>query len=82
MGKNLLVVLFLLACFSSIGFFLAREDRRLRDKIKVDQQAQPLIILEDVTVYRYKNHKVISTISSKVGHFLEPNILEMHGNDD
>ena len=79
MGKNIIVYSFLFSLGFSLFIFFSREDRRIRDQINQGDKREPLITVEDFTAYKYIDHKVISTLSGKLGQFIEPNILELYG---
>ncbi|MFW7378322.1 MAG: hypothetical protein ACOH5I_05915 [Oligoflexus sp.] len=78
MGKYLLVASFLLTLALAVYVFLSRDDRSLREQV-VQQAGRPRLTMEEFTVYRYRDHRVLSTLSAKMGQFLEPNILEIYG---
>ncbi|SME91349.1 LPS export ABC transporter periplasmic protein LptC [Pseudobacteriovorax antillogorgiicola] len=78
MGKNVVTVIFLVISSLALWVFLSREDRTLRDQVDPDAK-QPRIILEEFTLYRYKKHEVQSTLTGRMAHFREPNILEVYG---
>lgn len=79
MGKNLVVIGFLLTCGFAAWVFFERDDRLLREHMDPDTSGLPRLVLEDFTLYRYENHKVTSTLSARLGQYLEPNLLEMYG---
>jgi len=78
LGKYILVLGFLLTCALAVYAFITRDDRSLRDQVG-QQGGRPRLILEEFTVYRYRDHRVLSTLSAKMGQFIEPNILEVYG---
>jgi len=78
LGKILISISFIILSVAAISFFFMQDDGKLRDKVYATKV--PRIILEDFTVYRYEGHKATATLSGKVAHFIEPNILEMFGN--
>lgn len=79
MGRNILVVAFLVTSVIAITLFLAREDGSLRDQVD-SRSKQPVITLEEYTMFRYDGHELRATLSGKLATFLEPNIVEMYGN--
>lgn len=79
MGKYILVIGFLLTSALAVYVFMSRDDRSLRDQLGQSGGNKPRLILEEFTVYRYRDHRVIGTLSAKMGQFLEPNILEIYG---
>ena len=78
MGKNVVVFLFLLTCALAV-YVLAT--RKIVAPIDSDPDAakEPRVSLEEFTVYKYEGHKVTSTFSGKLAHFVDPNILEIYG---
>jgi len=78
-GRNALVVLFLICCGISLFAFLNREKPDVREFREEHAAKEPHLILEEFTVYRYNQHNVTETLAAKLGYFLEPNILELYG---
>ncbi|NRA65784.1 MAG: LPS export ABC transporter periplasmic protein LptC [Pseudobacteriovorax sp.] len=78
MGKNIVSLIFVvLVCFSSY-IFLQRDSSSLKDQVGKGEK-DPRVVLENFTIYRYEGHTVLSTLTGKLAHFLEPNRLEMYG---
>ena len=78
MGKNIITAIFVIISVLALFVFLNRDDTTLRDQVS-GQEKQPRIILEEFTLYRYKKHEVQSTLTGRIAHFMEPNILEIYG---
>ena len=79
MGKNLVSILFLVISGLAVYLFMQRDDRTLREQVS-GQEKQPRITLEEFTLHRYRNHTVLSTLTGRIGNFMDPNVLEMYGN--
>lgn len=79
MGKNVLAVIFLSISTYAVYVFMQKDSSRLKDQI-TSSEREPRVILEDFTMYRYRGHQVLSTITGRLGHFIEPNSVEMYGN--
>ena len=78
MGKNIIVALFLASCGLALVVLFTRS---ARPRLTEDPEAakSPRVSLEEFTLYKYRNHKVETTLSGKLAHFLDPNILELYG---
>ena len=61
-----------------LSFFFTRADRTPRDQLISSLDNEPRIVLDDFSIFRYNGHKVESTFSGKLGHFIEPNIVEVY----
>lgn len=77
MGKIVISFAFIFISLLSAWVFFNREERSLREQINSSER--PRIILEDFVVYRYEKSRVSSTLSGRIGHFIEPNIMEIYG---
>ena len=78
MGKNTISVIFLVFSGVSLFVFFHRDNKILREKVDRAERL-PRVILEDFTIYTYNEHEVQSTLTGKIAHFLDPNILEVYG---
>lgn len=78
MGKNIIAVVFVVISGIALFVFKSRDDRTLKDQVTIKEK-QPRIILEDFTLYRYNKHTVQSTLTGRIAHFMDPNILEVYG---
>ena len=65
---------------AAIYLFWTRDQVALRKQVENVQTNQPRIALEDFTIYRYANNRLISTLSAHLGSFVEPNIIDVYGN--
>lgn len=79
MGRHILVVAFLVTSVIAVVLFLARDDGSLRDQVD-SRSKQPVITLEEYTMFRYEGHELRATLSGKLATFFEPNVVEMYGN--
>lgn len=78
MGKNIIAASFVILSMVSIIYFFSREEKS-SSKDWDNSDKHPRLILEEFTVYRYKAHQVQSTLTGRIAHFIEPNILEVYG---
>jgi len=79
MGKKLVMAGFLAVLGYAVFIFINRDVRFLREKIKDSQVKTPRVALEDFIVYRYKDKTLNAKISGRLGHFFEPNQIELNG---
>lgn len=79
MGRNILVIAFLVTSAVAVMIFLARDDGSLRDQVD-SRSRQPVITLEEFALFRYEGHELEATLTGKLATFLEPNMVEMYGN--
>lgn len=78
MAKNIIIASFLgLTVLAILLLWNREENPRVRED--PDAILAPRISLEDFTVYKYQGHQVQMTLSSKLAHFVDPNILELYG---
>ena len=80
MGKNILIGTFLVTLVVALYLFFTRDQIALRKQVERVQTNQPRIILEDFTIYRYANNRLISTLAGQMGSFVEPNVIDISGN--
>ena len=78
MGKNVVVVLFIVTCLLSVYVLMTRKNPEDR-VLDPDAAKEPRVSMEEFTIYKYRNHQVVSTFSGKLSHFLDPNLLELYG---
>ena len=80
MGKKLVIIAFLTCIgFASYAFF-TRDTQRLSDSINTKGSAkEPRAVLEDFVLYRYEHDVLKSRLSARLGHFYEPNVVELDG---
>ena len=79
MGKNLVVAIFVATCVLASLYVATREASR-RGASEADEANVPRVSLEEFSIYKYDGHKVKATLTGKIAHFLDPNILELYGN--
>lgn len=79
MGKKIIVVLFLLSLGLAIYFYLSHDRKNLRENLQDRSAAEPRITMEDFTLYRYRGELLVSKVRARLGHFYEPNVLELDG---
>lgn len=78
MGKTLLIIFFLVSLALSFFVFLSSETESPREQLLSVGETEPRIVVDDVFVYQYVNHTIESNFSAKLGHFLEPNLVEVY----
>ncbi len=79
MGKKILIVVFSLTLAYATFLFINRDTRFLREKITRDQVKTPRVVLEDFKVFRYHDKDIKAQVSARLGHFFEPNLVELNG---
>ncbi len=79
MGKNVVSIAFILISGLAIYLFNMRDDKALREQVSIYDR-KPRITLEDFTLHRYRDHRVLSTLTGRIANFMDPNLLEMYGN--
>lgn len=79
MGKKIVIAAFLLSTLLALIVFLTHERKSLRDNLGKKDTREPRLVLEDFTLYRYKGDALKSRLSARLGHFYEPNVLELDG---
>lgn len=78
MGKNIVTLIFLIISGLASYLFITRESEELREKVSV-RTKKPRITLENFTLHRYRDHKIVSTLTGQMANFMDPNLLEMYG---
>lgn len=78
MGKNIIVALFVAILAAAIFVFIQRDRQGKPERIGNKDKA-PRISLEDFTIYKYEQHKTVSTVSGRLANFVDPDSLEMFG---
>lgn len=76
MGKLLVVVGIVIAFVASLALFLVQPGHNDTNPISGGVSGEPRIIIDDFAVYRYKGHKLTASLTAKLGHFIEPNVVE------
>jgi LPS export ABC transporter protein LptC len=78
LGKKIVIAGFLVCLALAFYVFLTREDRTRKDA-QAEAQKQPRVVLEDFSIYRYEAEALVGKLTSRLGHFYEPNIVELDG---
>lgn len=78
MAKNLVILGFLVSFAVALWTYASRDTRSLRDNL-ASKHKDPRVIMEDFFVFRYRDGKLNSRVTAKLGLFFEPNILEIEG---
>lgn len=76
MGKNTVVFGFIFTLSLAL-YVVFTKTSTFRES--PESEREPLISLEEFTIFRYKGHKVNKTLSGQLAHFVEPNVLELFG---
>ena len=77
MARKLVIVGFLIALSIALYTYFTRENSRAWEQSDLDNK--PRIILEDFVLYRYTGAVVNGKLTARLGHLLEPNIVELYG---
>src|SRR4051812_45714801 len=78
MGKKLVIAGFL-ACLALAFYVFFTRGPKTRKEEAVDPSKQPRVVLEDFAVYRYDGEALVAKLTSRLGHFYEPNVVELDG---
>jgi LPS export ABC transporter protein LptC len=78
MGKNIIVALFVAILAAAVFVFIQRDKQAKPERVG-NRDKVPRISLEDFTIYKYEQHKTVSTISGRLANFVDPDSLEMFG---
>ena len=78
LGKNIVAAIFIIISFVALVVFFSRDDRTLKDQVNLEDR-KPRVILEGFTLYKYSGHEIQSTLTGKIAHFIDPNVLEVYG---
>lgn len=79
MGRKITMGAFLLCLGLAIWVYVTREQKALRQSIKDQGDRDPRIVMEDFIVYRYTGDALRARIRARLGHFYEPNVVELDG---
>jgi LPS export ABC transporter protein LptC len=79
MGKKLVIVGFLICCALAAYVFASREKKSLRDNLKKSDEREPRVVMEDFVMYRYAGDRLVGKLAARLGHFYEPNLIELDG---
>lgn len=78
MGKKLVIAGFLLCFALAIYVFVTREAKSLRED-GPEASKLPRAVLEDFAIYRYEDANLVAKLTARLGHFYEPNVIELDG---
>jgi hypothetical protein len=78
MAKKLVIVGFLLCFGLALWTYLTRDKKSLRENLTSGQR-DPRVVMEDFSIYRYEAATIRSRLMAKLGHFYEPNVVELDG---
>ena len=79
MGKKIIMGIFVFALGYAVYLFINRDLRFLREKMTDGQVKTPRVVLEDFVVYKYTGRKLDAQLTARLGHFFEPNQIELNG---
>ncbi len=79
MGKKLVILTFILCFGLALSVYLTREKKSLRENLSKKGQREPRLVFEDFTFYRYTGEALTGRLSARLGHFYEPNVVELDG---
>lgn len=77
MGKQIVVFGFVITFIIAIVIFFTKANLSPKESPKDSESKIPRLILEDFTVYKYEGYRVKSTLYSRLGHIIEPNIVQL-----
>lgn len=79
MGRKV-ASLILICCFiTALVVFFSRETKNLREAMTKTTPQESRVILEEFSMLRYEDGALEGKISARMGHFVEPNIIELEG---
>lgn len=80
MGKRLIIIGFIICIGLAIYAYSKRDKGSLRQSIDTGSKREPRLVLEEFTVYRYRNgDELEGQLSARLGQVFEPNIVELDG---
>jgi LPS export ABC transporter protein LptC len=79
MGRKLTIAAFLICFALALGVYLTREQKMLRQSIQDQGDRDPRIVMEDFIVFRYAGDVLKARVMARLGHFYEPNVVELDG---
>lgn len=79
MGKKLVIIGFILSMILAVYVFLNRDTTSLKRNLERASAKEPRAVFEDFTVYRYEGNVLKSKLTARLGHFYEPNVVELDG---
>ncbi len=78
MGKQFLVAVFIMVLGAACYVFFKRDVSQSQYR-PVTKEQTPRVTIEDFTIYKYEDHRVVSSMSGKLGSFYDPSTLEIIG---
>ncbi len=79
MGRKLVSAGFLACLALALYIFWTRDTKSLRDSLSKGTGKEPRLVLEDFSMYRYRDETLIGKLSARLGHFYDPNVVELDG---
>jgi hypothetical protein len=79
-GKYLIIFTFLFLLGGAIYTYVTKEESKGVRLHEPENTKRARIVLEDFTLYKYKNNRLKATLSAQLGSFLEPNLFDIYGN--
>ena len=79
MAKKLTILAFLLSLGLAAFVYFSREKKSLRENLSKRSQREPRLVLENFTFYKYTGDALTGRIGARLGHFYEPNVVELDG---
>ena len=79
MGKKLVIIGFVVSMVIAVYVFATRDNTSLKRTLDKASAKEPRAVLEDFTVYRYEGNVLKSKLTARLGHFYEPNVVELDG---
>jgi len=76
MGKTIIIIGVVIALILSVIIFLMKDDTSPKDQYLNTVDNEPRVTMEDFAIFSYVDQKIEGTFSAKLGHFLDPNIVE------
>jgi len=75
--KILVSIGFTVVFIVSLWVFFAEDHDSVESTLDYSNR-EPRIIVDDFMLFRYQGHRVVGTFSAKLGHFIEPNVVEFY----
>ena len=79
MGKKLVIIGFAISMFLAVYVFATRDTTSLKRNLDKASAKEPRAVLEDFTIFRYEDNILKSKLTARLGHFYEPNVVELDG---
>ncbi len=78
MARKMLVLAFIFLLALSIWVFMTSDKKADKTRL-LGREHAPRMSMEEFTVFRYENHRPISTLSGRYANYIDPNTLEIFG---